>query len=73
MKVYVKNKTPKFTYPDDMEKILSYLNEHGKIQVSDETVEKLYYEFSDSHAASWLIVSEWSLESFADYLEGIDL
>lgn len=33
MKAYVKNEVVNYTYPDDMEYILKYLNEHGKILV----------------------------------------
>ena len=48
MRVYRKFEPENFTYPKDMEKILSYLRKHGEILVSAGTVEKLYYDFSDT-------------------------
>lgn len=73
MKVY-----EKFDYtldrPADMEKIMSYLNEHGKLNVHAGTVERLYYEFSEEVAsASWLIPDEPWLEEFADWLSNVNL
>jgi hypothetical protein len=73
MKAYIKNKTYNFDYPADMEKILQYLNTHGKLQVSDATVERLYRDFSDTRCAGWLGPDEDTLEAFADWLEDIDV
>lgn len=69
MKVWERNKPVLYDHPDDMEKILNYLTENGKLYVSGQTVEKLYREFSDRACASWLIVSDEWLEEFADWLE----
>lgn len=69
MKAWIRKKTYKFRYPDDMERILSYLNENGKILVSDKRVEELYGEFSNQYSASWLSVRDENLEDFADWLE----
>lgn len=74
MKVYVPNNTNyHFSYPEDMEKILKYLNENGKLYVSPKTIENYYYDFSWTYAAGWLGVNEEILEEFADYLSEIEL
>ena len=39
MRVYIKYEPAEFTYPEDMKKIVSYLREHGSLQVSETTVE----------------------------------
>lgn len=57
-----------FRYPDEMEKILEYLNERGTLQVTDKEVEALYFEFSDERYASWLDANTDNLEQFADWL-----
>ena len=74
MKVYVKNAAPGYDYPEEMEKILEYLNAHGELRVSGKTVERLYREFSDEiYCAGWICVNAYRLEEFADWLEKIDL
>ena len=73
MRVYRKFEPENFTYPKKKKKILSYLRKHGEILVSAGTVEKLYYDFSDTRCASWLSVDEETLEAFADWLDGIIL
>ena len=70
MRVYEKHESRDFTYPDEMERILSYLNENGTLLVKPTTVEKLYYEFSeDEYCASWMCVDDGLLEEFADWLD----
>ena len=73
MKAYTKRCEPTFYYPEQMTKILKYLETHGTLHVNARTVEKLYFDFSETHCASWLIVSDEILEEFADYLAEIDL
>lgn len=75
MKAYVKNEhMSRFEYPDEMEKILTYLSANGKLQISEEMVEKLYQEYSDQkYAASWMAVSDEILESFADWLSDYEV
>jgi hypothetical protein len=59
-----------YLYPEDMKMILNYLNEHGKILVSDSDIEDLYCDFSDEkYCASWMGVNEQMLEEFEDWLE----
>lgn len=82
MKAFIRNTETNFRYPEDMAKILAYLNEHGKLQVSEKTVEKLYFDFSeDRYCASWMGIPDNSydedfpnlLEEFADWLSEIDI
>jgi len=62
-----------FSYPDDMRQILAYLDARGNIRVTPKMIEKLYYEYSDEHAASWLIVDDERLQDFADWLSEYEL
>ena len=59
----------RFDYPEDMKKIIEYLESIGKIYITYKEVEDYYYKYSDSVSCSWRIVDEDSLEEFADYLE----
>lgn len=69
MKVYERNEYDNFTYPDEMAKILDYLNKHGKILAKPSTIESLYYDFSDErYCAGWLCVNEDSLREFEEWL-----
>lgn len=43
MKVYIPNYND-YTYPDEMEKILNYLNSNGRLTISGREVES-YYEW----------------------------
>ena len=74
MKVYVKNAQYKYQFPEDMERILTYLNENGELFVDGFTVEKLYEKFSDEcYCAGWITVDHYTLSEFADWLEKYDL
>ena len=73
MKVYTRNHLEDLNHPEDMGKIMAYLEQHGTLRVNAKTVERLYYDFSDTYAAGWLIVDDDRLEEFADWLEEIDL
>lgn len=45
-------------YPEDFEKIKSYLGDRGKINVNDATLEEFYYDFSDDNfSARWMSVN----------------
>lgn len=73
MKVYERNYSC-FVYPDEMAKIMSYLNDRGRLFVSPRTVENLYFEFSDSrYSASWMYVCDERLEEFEEWLMSYDL
>ena len=73
MKVYERN-CSKFTYPDQMVRILKYLNEHGSILVNESTIEDLYSEFSSrKYDAGWMRVSEQMLAEFEEWLSELDI
>lgn len=81
MRVYqLNNENTKFSYPEEMKRILEYLSEHGTIYVSDETIERLYRKFSrDMYSASWMGISADDaedtelLEEFASWLDSFTL
>lgn len=74
MKAFELFKKYDYEYPEEMEKILNYLSEHGKVNVSSKTIESLYYDFSDEkYDAIWISVSSQTLEELADYLSEIEI
>lgn len=74
MRVYKKHESNNFTYPDEMKRILDYLDEHGTLFVNSAIVEKLYFIFSEEkYCASWMIVNDHLLEQFADWLDNYDI
>ena len=67
---YTLNNSDHYDYPEDMEKILSYLNTHGKIRCSNKEIEELYREYCDrTDAAGWIEPSEERIETFAKWLD----
>lgn len=63
-----------FKYPDDMWKIISYLKQHGDINVKYMRLEELYEDFSyDVYCAQWMMVSDETLRGFAEYLADIEV
>lgn len=73
MRVYEKHDSQDFDHPDDMKRILDYLNEHGTLLVKPLTVEKLYHDFSKDRYAVWLYVDDDVLEEFANWLDELDI
>ena len=73
MRAYEKHDSQDFDYPDDMKRILDYLNEHGTLLVKPLTVEKLYHDFSKDRYAVWLYVDDDVLEEFANWLDELDI
>ena len=58
-RVFVPFQKTEYRYPEDMERIMSYLNSRGKVNVSEKMIERLYEDFSEQmYCAQWLIVSE---------------
>ena len=73
MKAYEPHKT-QFEFWVDMEMILNYLNDNGKLNITPERVEELYEGYSeDVWCASWMGVSEEILEDFANWLSEIEV
>lgn len=73
MRVYERNEQYNFYHPEDMKRIIDYLNEHGKILVKHSTIEHLYYEFSDEYCAGWLIVDDDRLAEFEEWLSDYEI
>ena len=74
MKVYERNESIDFVYPDEMTEILDYLNKHGKILVKPSTIESLYFRFSDEqYSASWMGVNEELLKEFEEWLTEVNI
>lgn len=76
MRVYKLNRKPNYdncNHPCDMIFIMSLLEDKGEILVSVETLEDLYYEFSDKCACGWRTVTEESINEFAEWLDEYEL
>lgn len=71
MKVF--EKIPEFTYPDSMEKIIAYVESKGKLNIGYETLEKLWYAFSEKYCAQFLCPDAELMEEFLDYIIDIDV
>ena len=68
MKAYIPNYND-YTDPDEMEKILNYLNSNGRLTISNREVESYYEWYSDDvWCAGWMSVNDEILESFANWL-----
>ena len=73
MKAYIPNKT-EFDYPEEMEKILDYLNKWGDLNISAKEVEKLYRYYSeDVWCAGWIEVHDHILPDFANWLSKVEV
>lgn len=58
-----------YEYPEDMKRILDYLNDHGDILVDGRVIEELYRDFSDyCYCAGWMCVDNHILEEFEEWL-----
>lgn len=78
MRAFVRKSEFKPTYPEDFQMIKSYLEERGTINVTDKTLESLYYTFSGKYDASWLTPSTdhdnaLNLDAFISFLERIEI
>lgn len=70
---YIPDDKYDFTYPDSMKKILDYLDANGKLNVDPHIVEKLWYAFSETYSAQFLIPDDNLLKEFVDYIRDIDI
>lgn len=69
MRAYVLYEPVKFSYPEDMAKIMDYLQHRGKLNVQPKTVENYYFDFSEEkYSAGWIGVNLLTLEEFAEWL-----
>lgn len=64
----------KFIYPDDMDRIIKFLESRGKLNISYVRLEGLYGQFSDEcYCASWMIPCDELLDEFAKWLSKEDI
>lgn len=56
-------------YPDDVRTISRYLYDRGEIVMSKEEIQDKYREFSDTYAANWMNVTEYTLDEFYSWLK----
>lgn len=69
MRAYIPNYNEDYIYPDEMEKILNYLNANGKLLISGHVVESHYEDYSDEvWCAQWMSINDEILEDFAEWL-----
>lgn len=74
MRAFIPNGKDQYRYPEDMETIVSYLNEHGQVNVSEKTLEILYERFSENiYCAGWMGLDEEVLAEFAEWLSKIEI
>lgn len=59
-------------HPEDMRRIMDYLNERGKVLVSVRAVEGAYYVYSEKRACGWRIVDDESLADFEEWLASLE-
>ena len=58
-----------FKYPDEMWKIIGYLEQRGKINVDYMKLEEIYEDFScDWYCVSWAFIDDTILDEFAQYV-----
>lgn len=69
VRAYILYKPTAFKYPEDMKKILEYLQAFGQLNIQPATVEDYYFEFSEEkYSAGWIGVNLLTLEEFAEWL-----
>lgn len=55
---------------EEMKEIINCLNESGASQITPETAERLYAEFSEEvYSAGWMIASPFVLKAFTEWIE----
>lgn len=74
MKAYEPHQFADYDYPQDMEVILSYLQQNGELNIPGREVERQYRNFSNEmFAAGWMAVDDDLLPTFASYLSGVEI
>ena len=63
-----------FSHPEEMKKIIDYLNEKNwVINCNLETLEKMWYIYSEKCGATWLYPNKYLIEGFIEYVKWIDI
>lgn len=64
----------KFTYPEDMEILIKYLEDNGTLNITYKRLEELYFEFSEErYCAQWMDVDNDMLDLFSEWLENYEI
>lgn len=62
----------RMTYPDEMMKLIGFLESDGAtLNVDYMTLEKLWYAFSETQCASFLVVNRATYSDFKSWVSGI--
>lgn len=62
----------RFTYPDAMRQLIGFLEgDEATLNIDYMTLEKLWYAFSETRCASFLIVDTATYSSFKSWVSGI--
>ena len=63
------NKSDKFDFPEDMAELKRRLKDvNATVNVSDNTLETLWYAFSERYSACWLGVNDETFEDFCEWV-----
>ena len=74
MKAFEPYVDSEFIYPLDMDRIIRFLKNKGKLNISYIRLEELYMQFSDDcYWAGWMSVDDDLLEKFAKWLSRIEV
>lgn len=64
----------KLMFPDDMKRIISYLEQKGDVFVADVIIEKMYKQFSEEvYCAGWMELTDDMLKEFEAWLHERDI
>lgn len=61
-----------FSYPEDMNLIIDYVEKKGKLNVGYTTLEKLWYVFSEKYSAHFLHPDDGLMEEFVEWISTVD-
>ena len=74
MKVFVSSdENFKYTYPEEMAKIIKYIEDRGTLNVKYPTLEKLWYAFSETRCAAFLIADDATIDEFLDWIHDLEV
>lgn len=68
-KYFELKKEIEFNHPNDMKKIIEYLETVGTIHCTHKKLESLWYDFSETYSAGWLNPDDELLSDFATWLD----
>lgn len=66
-------KIKNFDYPEEMVKLIQFLTDASvEINCDHKSLEKLWYIFSETYCAQFLIVDDETFKNFLEWIEGND-